>query len=78
MMQNEIEIGRTTYLFFLDGIVDFPCEALTKVGSNMAQRCRRLLAEMTHGRSIPIKFVAFKQRDFLVCIVRVALVIFGQ
>jgi hypothetical protein len=76
-----MKIDRTTYLFFLDGIVDFSGEVLAEVdscGSNMAKRCWWFLAETTHGRSISIRFVSFKQQDFLMCVVRVVLVSSGQ
>jgi hypothetical protein len=74
-----VKIDRTTYLLFLDGIVDFPGEVLAEVdsyGSNMAKRCWRFLTETTHGKFISIRFVAFKQWNFLVRVVRVALVNF--
>ena len=80
-MRHETKINRATYLFFLDGIVDFPCEVLAEVdscGSNMAKRCPWFLAETVQGRSTSIRFVVFKQWDFLVRVVRVALVSLGQ
>lgn len=80
-MRHEMKVNRTTYLFFLDGMVDFSGEVLAEVdscGSNRANRCWWFLVEMTHGRSISIRFVSFKQRDFFIRVVRVALVSSGQ
>jgi len=77
--RHRVKIDRTTYLLFLDGMVDFPGEILTEVdscGANMAKRCWRFLAEMARCRFVSIRFVAFKQWDFLICVVRVALVNF--
>ena len=74
-----MKIDRTTYLLYLDGIVNFPGEVLAEVdscGANMAKRCWRFLAEMTQGRFVSIRFVVFKQWGFLVRVVRVALVRF--
>ena len=74
-----MKIDRTTYLLFLDGMVNFPGEVLAEVdscGANMAKRCWRFLVDTTHGRFVSIRFIAFKQWDFLIRVVRVALVSF--